>query len=68
MVALHLLSPTSSHPSRNVQSLLHPECEARAYEDDGAGGFLVLSLEAAGGHAVQAADLHPERGADGRAL
>ncbi|GLD55484.1 ATP-dependent RNA helicase Dhx29-like protein [Lates japonicus] len=51
---------------------LHSGCEARADEDDGAGWFLVvsllLSLQAAGGFAVQAADLGHERGADGGAL
>lgn len=45
-------------------------CEARADEDDGAGGFLVVSLlvllqlKAAGGLCVQAADLCPECCAD----
>lgn len=49
-------------------------CEARADEDDGAGRFLVVSLllfslqAAAGGVAVQATNLHPERRADSGAL
>ena len=48
--------------------LFFPGCEARADEDDGAGRFLVAALQASGGHAVQAADLDPERGADRGAL
>lgn len=55
-------------------SIFYPGREVRADEDDGAGGFLVVSLillfsvQAASGLAVQAADLRPERSADGGAL
>lgn len=53
-----------------LDSILYPGCEARPDEDDGAGRLLVVSfsLQAAGGLSVQAADLRPERSADGGAV